>query len=135
MFVLYLFLTQMSSDNVRCDIELTLCLLIFVKCVRAVPKPCLFMIVIILLQREGLVLHVLLLFIYIIMDNYFSVLQREPGSSCPFAVHFYIINEVFNRQLSFSVLQIEPPSLLHQPSSATSTAFDVIKNFFGEKPM
>ena len=61
------------------------------------------------------------------------VTERGLGSSCPFAVHFYIINEVFNRQLSFSVLQIEPPSLLHQPSSATSTAFDVIKNFFWRK--
>ena len=28
LFCMYLFLTQMSSDNVRCDIELTLCLLI-----------------------------------------------------------------------------------------------------------
>ena len=95
------------------------------------------MIVIILLQRERGLGSSCPFAVHLHNNGqlFFSLAEREPGSSCPFAVHFYIINEVFNRQLSFSVLQIEPPSLLHQPSSATSTAFDVIKIFFGEKPM
>ena len=70
----------MSYDNVRCDIELTLCLLICKVCMYR-SKAMSFMIVIILLQRGTV-----LLFVYIINDdlvlNLFSVLQTEPGSSC-----------------------------------------------------